>query len=98
MKKGIVALLAVIMLSSTAVYASDTPISDWINSKTSKITRKEKEASQKAAEREKKRQEKIRKQQKKQAEAKKKAEQRQAERKKQVEHKKKLWKELFTFD
>ena len=42
MKKGIVALLALIMLSSTAVYASDTPISDWINSKTSKITQKEK--------------------------------------------------------
>ena len=62
MKKGIVALLALIMLSSTAVYASDTPISDWINSKTSKITEKEKSASQKAAEKEKKRQEKIQKQ------------------------------------
>ena len=58
MKKILVSLMALTILSSTAVYASDTPISDWINSKTSKITQKEKSASQKAAERRKKQQEK----------------------------------------
>lgn len=40
MKKILVSLMALTILSSTAVYASDTPISDWINSKTSKITQK----------------------------------------------------------
>ena len=62
MKKILVSLMALTILSSTAVYASDTPISDWINSKTSKITQKEKSASQKAAERRKKQQEKVAKQ------------------------------------
>lgn len=98
MKKGLVALLAMVILSSTAVYASDTPISDWINSKTSKITQKEKTASQKAAEREKKRQEKIQKQKQKQAEAKKKAEQRKKERQQKVETKKQQLKDLFTVE
>ena len=51
MKKILVSLMALTILSSTAVYASDTPISDWINSKTSKITQKEKSASQKAEKR-----------------------------------------------
>ena len=65
MKKTLVALMALVMLSSTAVYAaSDTPISDWINSKTSKITQKEKSAAAKAEAKKKKRQEKIQKQNK----------------------------------
>lgn len=105
MKKSLVALLAMIILSSTAVYASDTPISDWINSKTSKITQKEKSAAAKAEADRKKRQEKIAKQKAKQAEARKKAAERQAAREKKarehqqkVEHKKSLLKELFSND
>ncbi len=105
MKKTLVALMAMVMLSSTAVYASDTPISDWINSKTSKITQKEQSAAAKAEARKKKQQEKIAKQKAKQAEAKKKAAERQAarekkakEHKQKVEKKKSLLKELFSAD
>ena len=79
MKKGLVALLAMVILSSTAVYASDTPISDWINSKTSKITEKKNRIT-KGCRKRKKRQEKIKnsrknrlKQRKKQSSAKKNA-------------------------
>lgn len=99
MKKTLVALMAMVMLSSTAAFAaSDTPISDWINSKTSKITQREKSAAAKAEAKRKKREAKIQKQKRKQAEAKRKAEQRQKERKQKIEKKKRLWNELFSAD
>ncbi len=72
MKKTLIALLAMIMLSSTAVYASNTPVSDWINGKTQKITQKEQSANAKAAANRKKQQEKVAKERAKQAEARKK--------------------------
>lgn len=105
MKKVLISAMALIVLSSTAVYASDTPVSDWINSKTQKITKTEQTAAQKAAAKKKKQQEKIAKQKAKQAEARKKAQARELERKKKaaehqqrVETKKKQLKDLFSND
>ena len=68
MKKLLVSLVAVIMMSSTAVFAaSETPISDWVNKQTSKITKTEKDANAKAAEAKKKQQEKVQKEKEKAA-------------------------------
>lgn len=73
MKKLLVSLIAMVMLSSTAGIAatvSETPVTDWINKQTSKITKTEKNASTKAAEARKKQQDKIKKEQEKAAKAK----------------------------
>jgi len=89
MKKTLVVLMAATIMSIGAAQAatSSTPVSDWINSKTSKITKTEKEiASTKAAN------EKAAAQKKAAAEKKKK------EVKDAVNAEKTFWKKLFTWD
>ncbi len=100
MKKTLVALLAVVMISMGAAQAatSSTPISDWLNKKTSAITKTEQDTANKIEAK------------KKEAEAKKAArEKAAAERKAAYEAEKKniknavneqksFWKKLFTWD
>ncbi|MEE3348935.1 MAG: hypothetical protein VZR09_02750 [Candidatus Gastranaerophilaceae bacterium] len=89
MKKTLVVLLTAVFVSVGAAQAatSSTPITDWINSKTSKITKTEKQiAADKAA------QEKAAKERKAAAKAKKEAI------KNEINAEKTFWKKLFTWD
>lgn len=71
MKKLLISLMAMIMMSSTAVFAaSETPVSDWLNKQTAKVTNREKDAATKSAEAKKKHQEKVQKEREKAAKAK----------------------------
>jgi len=71
MKKLLVSLMALIMMSSTAAFAaSETPVSDWLNKQTSKITNTEKNANAKSAQAKKRHQEKVQKEKEKAAIAK----------------------------
>lgn len=110
MKKLLISFMAIVMMSSTAVFAaSETPVSDWLNKQTSKITNQEKNAAAKSAEAKKKQQEKIQKEKEKAAKAKQKRQEKiqkekekaakqQAETNSKIETKKQQLKEFFTFD
>ena len=107
MKKGIIALMALSIMSMSSVYAAESqgPVSKWLDNVSSSVSRQEQTAyqkqqakKQKLAAKQQARQQKI---------AKKKAEARQREiarQKKAAEHrqkakaKKNAFKELFTFD
>ena len=89
MKKTLVVLLTAVFVSVGAAQAatSSTPVSDWINKKTAKITNTEKQiAADKAVS------DNAVKKQKAEAKAKRNAV------KNQVESEKKFWKKLFTWD
>jgi len=97
MKKFLMVLMSLSILSVGTVQAatSSTPVSDWINSKTSAINKAENDAAMKAEARKKeaaaKQAQRDKELKAKQAEAKK----RQAQRKKNVETKKQQFKDLF---
>ncbi len=104
MKKKIVALLALSVLSMSSVYAAETqgPISRWLDQKTSHVAKKEQDANAKIAAKQKARQEKLAKQrakaqmkQKKAAQKRAERQRKQKERKARVEAKKKHLRELF---
>ena len=107
MKKKLVALLAVAVLSMSSVYAAEAqgPVSKWLYNLTGKVARKEQSAyqkqqakQQKLAEKKKKREQKLAqkraKQRQKQLERQRKAQEHQ----KKVQKKKSLLKELFSED
>ena len=110
MRKLLVTLVAMVMMTSTAAFAaSETPVSDWINKQTSKITQKEQDANAKAAAAKKKQQAKVQKEREKAAKArakqqekikkeKEKAAKKQAAAKSKIQTKKQQLKELFTVE
>lgn len=104
MKKKLIALLAVSILSVSSVYAAETqgPVSKWLDNKTSTVAKKEQQTNAKIAAKKKAQQDKVAKERAKAQAAKKKAAQRKAERQKKeaerkakVNAKKKQLKELF---
>ena len=112
MKKTLVALLAVVMISIGAAQAattSSTPISDWLNKKTSAITKAETDTANKIEARKKEAEAKKAAREKALAERKAAREKAAAERKAAYEAEKKnlrdavnqqksFWKKLFTWD
>lgn len=104
MKKKLVALLAISVLTMSSVYAAETqgPISKWLNKKTESVAKKEQQTNAQIAARKKAQQEKVAKEKAKAQAAQKKAAQKkverqkkEAERKAKVNAKKKQLKELF---
>ena len=111
MRKLLISLMALMMMSSTAVFAetSATPVSDWLNKQTSKITDREKDVATKSAEAKKKQQEKVQKEREKAAQAKQKRQEKiQKEKEKaakqksetnsKIQTKKQQLKDLFTVE
>ena len=111
MKKTLVALLAVVMISMGAAQAatSSTPISDWLNQKTSAITKAETDtansiAAQKKAIKEQKEAQKKAAAERKAAQKKAAAERKAAYKaekqniKNAINEQKSFWKKLFTWD
>ena len=85
MKKLLTAVMAMFVLTafSPLAMASDTPISDWLNNKTSGIAKKEQQTTSKIAAKKKAEQEKAAKKKAKLAEKQKKAQAKQAQKKKE---------------
>lgn len=104
MKKNLIALLAVSVLSISSVYAAETqgPVSRWLDKKTSSVAKKEQQTNSQIAAKKKAQQEKVAKEKAKAQAAQKKAAQKKAERQKKeaerkarVNAKKKQLKDLF---